>query len=88
MCLPDYFRAILSLLYSHICADLLISLFPDYFPPTAESFGVSAKLGAGALWGSHAARFREVPRFQEKDPGGSKVPRKGSKKEGSRMGCK
>ena len=26
--------------------------------PTAESFGVSAKLGPGALWGSHPARFR------------------------------
>ena len=34
--------------------------------PTAESFGVSAKLGPGALWGSHPTRFREVLRFQVK----------------------
>ena len=40
--------------------------------PTAESFGVSAKLGPGALWGNHPARFREVPRFQVR------VPSKGS----------
>ena len=32
------------------------------FSPTAESFGVSAKLGPGALWGRHPARSREVPR--------------------------
>ena len=55
------------------------------FSPTAESFGVSAKLGPGALWGSHPSRFQErVPsqgsgRFkvlQVKDPGGSNVPSK------------
>ena len=41
--------------------------------PTAESFGVSAKLGPGALWGSHPARFCEVPRFQVKVLEGSKM---------------
>ena len=34
------------------------------FSPTAESFGVLAKLSPGALWGSHPARFWQVPRFQ------------------------
>ena len=51
-----------------------------FFPPTAESFGVSAKLGPGALWGSHPARFRGSKKgLQVKDSGGSKVPSKGSK---------
>ena len=65
------------------------------FSPTAESFGVSAKLGPGALWGSHPARFHEVPRFQVRVPGkgfgvkgskfqvkvpeGCEVPSKGSR---------
>ena len=43
-----------------------------HFSRTAESLGVSAKLGPGALWGSHPARFHEVPRFQVG------VPSKGS----------
>ena len=51
---------------------------------SCESFGVSAKLGPGALLGSHPARFREVSRFPErvrsmKVPESSEVPRKGSK---------
>ena len=53
------------------------------YSPTAESFGVSAKLGPGAVWGRHPARFREVPRiqqgFQVKVPESSEVPSKGSK---------
>ena len=40
------------------------------FSPTAESFGVSAKLDPGALWGSHPARFREVSRFRKVSFGG------------------
>ena len=32
------------------------------------------QLGTGAVWGSHPARFREVPRFQVK------VPSKGSRR--------
>ena len=48
------------------------------FSPTAESFGVSAKLGRGALWGSHPARFRGSKQgFQVKVEEGSKVPSKG-----------
>ena len=43
-----------------------------FFSPTAESFGVLAKLSPGALWGSHPARFWQVPRFQVR------VPSKGS----------
>ena len=43
-----------------------------FFSPTAESFGVLAKLSPGALWGSHLARFWQVPRFQVR------VPSKGS----------
>ena len=39
-----------------------------FFSPTAESFGVLAKLSPGALWGSHPARFWRVPRFQVRVP--------------------
>ena len=55
--------------------------FLMFFSPTAESFGVLAKPGPGALWGSHPDGFRQVPRFQEgfqvKVPAGSEVPSKG-----------
>ena len=39
-------------------------LFKVIFSPTAESFGVLAKLSPGPLWGSYPARFWQVPRFQ------------------------
>ena len=32
------------------------------FPPTAESFGVSAQVGSGVVQGSPEVRFHEVPR--------------------------
>ena len=62
-CYPDDYH--LTVIYFSVCS------------PTAESFGVSAKLGPGALWGSHPARFwsrgsksriQELPRFQVRVP--------------------
>ena len=60
---------LLNLIYIYI---YLVWVCLKFYSPTAESFGVSAKLGPGALWGSHPARFHEVPRFQVG------VPSKGS----------
>ena len=48
-----------------------VGAFTWAYSPTAESFGVSAKLGPGALWGNH-----EVRRFQVKVLRGAQVPRK------------
>ena len=56
------------------------NVFGLSFSP-AESFGLSAKLGPGTLWGSHPARFREVSRFQVKVPEGSvRVPSEGPRR--------
>ena len=52
--------------------------------PQQRKLGVSAKLGTGALWGSHPVRFPEVPRFPVKVPRFQvKVPSQGS--EGSEV---
>ena len=54
------------------------------FFPQQRKLGVSAKLGTGALWGSHPVRFPEVPRFRVKVPRFQvKVPSQGS--EGSEV---
>ena len=61
----------------------------NFLFPQQRKLGVSAKLGTGALWGSHPVRFPEVPRFQVRVPRfqvkvpkvpseGSEVPSKGS----------
>ena len=59
------------------------------FFPQQRKLGVSAKLGTGALWGSHPVRFPEVPRFRVKVPKvpseGSEVPSKGSANLGTPM---
>ena len=61
-----------EVVFGLVCGISFVRSVLIYFSPTAESFGVLAKLSPGALWGSHLARFWQVPRFQVR------VPSKGS----------
>ena len=44
-----------------------------FFPPTAESFGVSAQIGSGVVWGGPEVRFHQ---------GSTRVPRGSSRAAG------
>ena len=82
---PDHCAAssvfLLSIFVAGLCLGSLLTLLCGFFPQQRK-LGVSAKLGTGALWGSHPVRFPEVPRFRVKVPKvpseGSEVPSKGS----------